>query len=78
MPILGHLLQEASERRATFALPGMRALILYPMNALVNDQIARLQRLFGDQRLSEWFDRHYGRHPYLWRLHEPYPLRWRA
>lgn len=43
----------------------MRALILYPMNALVNDQIARLRRLFGDQRLSEWFDRHYGRHPFF-------------
>ena len=32
----------------------MRALILYPMNALVNDQLTRLRALFGDPRLASW------------------------
>src|SRR5207245_400261 len=38
-----------------------RALILYPMNALVNDQLGRLRLLFGDTRLSEQFKKWAGR-----------------
>ena len=34
----------------------VRALILYPMNALVNDQLGRLRSLFGDQRIVALFN----------------------
>jgi len=41
-PIIDHLLKE----RASGSLgPGVRALIVYPMNALANDQVYRLRRL---------------------------------
>jgi ATP-dependent helicase YprA (DUF1998 family) len=47
MPILGSFAQERALRIASYQLPAVRALLLYPMNALVNDQIARLRRLLG-------------------------------
>lgn len=43
IPILDHLLRE--EQKGTLAIPGVRALLLYPMNALVNDQLARLRSI---------------------------------
>ncbi|MER8774275.1 DEAD/DEAH box helicase [Mesorhizobium sp. M0977] len=52
MPIIGQLVQEAQERPTTASLPGCRALLLYPMNALVNDQLGRIRRLFGDEAAS--------------------------
>jgi len=42
-PIINHLLREKKD--GTLDEPGVRALLLYPMNALVNDQIARLREL---------------------------------
>lgn len=64
LPILGKLAQEANTRPDTFATqPGMRALILYPMNALVNDQLGRLRGLFGDPRLASLFNKWAGRPP---------------
>ena len=57
VPILAALYSEAQERPDSFALPGVRALILYPMNALVNDQLARLRLLFGDPAVAEEFQR---------------------
>ncbi|MFG3685434.1 DEAD/DEAH box helicase [Micromonospora sp. NPDC047740] len=45
LPILNHLVAE----RAAGALgPGVRALLLYPMNALANDQMKRLRVLLRD------------------------------
>ncbi len=41
-PILNYLLRE--KERGTLNEPGVRALLLYPMNALANDQIARLRK----------------------------------
>ncbi|MCA0012899.1 DEAD/DEAH box helicase [Mesorhizobium sp. B292B1B] len=52
MPIVGQLVQEARDRPATASLAGCRALLLYPMNALVNDQLGRIRRLFGDENAS--------------------------
>jgi hypothetical protein len=43
IPILNHLLQE--ESAGTLTQPGVRALLLYPMNALANDQMKRLRRI---------------------------------
>lgn len=37
--------------------PGVRALILYPMNALVNDQLRRLRRMLANDRAIDWQDR---------------------
>ncbi|MBK7074595.1 MAG: DEAD/DEAH box helicase [Myxococcales bacterium] len=55
VPMLGSLFAEARERPASFAMPSVRALILYPMNALVNDQLARLRLLFGDPSVASAF-----------------------
>src|SRR5579859_5237925 len=43
IPILDHLLRE--EEAGSLKQPGVRALLLYPMNALANDQLRRLRRI---------------------------------
>lgn len=64
LPILGKLAQEAHENPEVFrSNPAMRALILYPMNALVNDQLGRLRAMFGDKRLVQLFMDWAGRPP---------------
>lgn len=45
VPILNALLLE--EELGTLSRPGVRALLLYPMNALANDQMKRLRRLLA-------------------------------
>src|SRR5262249_36892107 len=55
VPMLGQLYQEAVDRPESFARPGVRVLILYPMNALVNDQLARLRLLVGDESVAAAF-----------------------
>jgi Lhr-like helicase len=75
LPIVGQLLLEGASRPDSFRLPGCRALLLYPMNALVSDQIARLRRLFGDERLRDIFVQRYGRSPLfgMYTSRTPYP-----
>jgi ATP-dependent helicase YprA (DUF1998 family) len=66
VPLAAMLHREASTRPASFARRGVRALILYPMNALVNDQLARLRLLFGSPAFAERFHAlggGEGRHP---------------
>lgn len=46
IPILDHLLRE--QQAGTLGQPGVRALLLYPMNALANDQLKRLRRVLRD------------------------------
>ena len=46
IPILNHL---AKERTSGKLGPGVRALLLYPMNALANDQVKRLRQLLTNQ-----------------------------
>ncbi len=55
IPILGKLAVEAVERPDSFRSPAVRALLLYPMNALVNDQLGRLRLMLGDARVREFF-----------------------
>jgi ATP-dependent helicase YprA (DUF1998 family) len=56
LPILAKLSVEAYQLPEQFrALSGIRALILYPMNALVNDQLGRLRLLFGAPRVRQQF-----------------------
>ena len=54
LPILGRLAAEA-EVGKSFGTRAVRALLLYPMNALVNDQLGRLRLLFGNRETSQWF-----------------------
>ena len=53
MPIIGQLAMEAALRPQSSSLPGCRALLLYPMNALVNDQLSRIRRLIGSEAGSQ-------------------------
>jgi len=43
IPIINYLMRE--QEAGTLSKPGVRALLLYPMNALANDQIKRLRKL---------------------------------
>lgn len=62
LPILGKLAIEAHQKPQSFKTQsGFRALILYPMNALVNDQLGRLRLLFGDTRVGKQFETWAGR-----------------
>ncbi|MCB1743609.1 MAG: DEAD/DEAH box helicase, partial [Gammaproteobacteria bacterium] len=60
LPILGRVAAEAAAGK-TFQSRAVRALLLYPMNALVNDQLGRLRVLFGDNSVARWFTDHGGR-----------------
>ena len=75
LPILGKLAYEAHSNSSVFRdQSAVRALILYPMNALVNDQLGRLRSLFSDPRIvarfKQWaqrpprFARYTSRTPY--------------
>lgn len=74
LPILSKLAIESATRPESFGQPSVRAVLLYPMNALVNDQLGRLRRFFGDAAVSgmfmEWskrparFARYTSRTPY--------------
>ena len=61
LPILAKLAAEAEGRPASFTVPALRALLLYPMNALVNDQLGRLRLLLGDPWVTNQFTAWAGR-----------------
>ena len=64
LPILGKLAEEAKQAPEVFkGTPAVRAIVLYPMNALVNDQLGRLRLMFGDPRVVEKFNGWAGRPP---------------
>lgn len=48
-PLMAKLVQEAHDSPRTWEKRGVRCIIMYPMNALVSDQISRLRRLLGDE-----------------------------
>ncbi|QCR42458.1 DEAD/DEAH box helicase [Curtobacterium sp. SGAir0471] len=61
LPMLAKFADEAQARPISFRQPAVRALVLYPMNALVNDQLGRLRLLLGDPRVTTQFDAWAGR-----------------
>lgn len=48
-PLLAKLAIEARESKSSWGKRGVRTIIMYPMNALISDQISRLRRMIGDQ-----------------------------
>lgn len=75
LPILGKLAKEAHSSKRGFNKSAVRALILYPMNALVNDQLGRIRNIFRDERLQDHFKEWSGRIPTFGRYtsRTPYP-----
>ena len=61
MPIIGYLALEAARDPTAAYQPGCRAVLLYPMNALVNDQNSRIRRLFGENEASAIISANRGR-----------------
>lgn len=61
-PLLTKLANEAHSSSNTWAERGVRVIIMYPMNALVSDQVSRLRRLIGDNdnKFLNIFRKHFG------------------
>lgn len=49
-PMISSICDEVICRRSSWEMRGVRALFLYPMNALVSDQVGRLRRIIGDEK----------------------------
>ncbi len=47
-PLLAKLAVEAKNSQESWTKRGIRTIIMYPMNALVSDQVSRLRRMIGD------------------------------
>ena len=47
-PLLAKMADEARRAKSSWAKRGVRTIIMYPMNALVSDQVSRLRRMIGD------------------------------
>lgn len=66
-PILSKLIDEAIARPESFKQPGVRTLIIYPMNALVSDQLGRFRKILGSETYKNFFveDSHATRIPHF-------------
>ena len=47
-PLMAKLASEARNNPTSWSMRGIRTIVMYPMNALVSDQVSRLRRLIGD------------------------------
>ena len=47
-PLLAKIANEAKNSKESWSKRGVRTIIMYPMNALVSDQVSRLRRMIGD------------------------------
>lgn len=54
-PMITKLVNEAKDKPNSWKQRGVRAMMLYPMNALVSDQIARLRRMIGTDNFYNMF-----------------------
>lgn len=61
LSILGSLAEECALGPKVTQLAGCRALILYPMNALVSDQLARMRRILGNKGVAALLQQKRGR-----------------
>lgn len=53
--IIARSIEEALNRPNSFKMPAVRTLIIYPMNALVSDQLVRFRKIMGSQEFMEIF-----------------------
>lgn len=56
-PIIAKCFDEAQNHPMTFKMEAVRTLIIYPMNALVSDQLARFRKIIGNEKFREIFAR---------------------
>lgn len=54
-PIIAKCFREAKNRPDDFKKEAVRTLIIYPMNALVSDQLARFRKIIGSEKFKEIF-----------------------
>ena len=54
-PMISKLVREAKGNKKSWHQRGVRAMMLYPMNALVSDQLGRLRRMIGADAFYELF-----------------------
>lgn len=54
-PIISKSFIEAKSRPQDFGKNAVRILIIYPMNALVSDQLARFRKIMGDDKFKDIF-----------------------
>lgn len=54
-PIMVKCIAEAQNRPASFRKNAVRTLIIYPMNALVSDQLARFHKIMGGEEFFKIF-----------------------
>lgn len=66
-PIIAKSIDEAKNRPASFKRSAVRTLIVYPMNALVSDQLARFRKIMGANAFKTIFtsDTHATRIPHF-------------
>jgi len=56
-PIIAKCFDEAKNHPMAFKMEAVRTLIIYPMNALVSDQLSRFRKIIGNERFREIFTR---------------------
>lgn len=54
-PILAKAFEEAIKRPNTFEMDAVRTLVIYPMNALVSDQLSRIRKILGSSSFVDIF-----------------------
>ncbi len=59
-PLIAKLCSEAHSSQCSWQERGVRAIIMYPMNALVADQIGRLRRIIGSDKFLQLYREAFG------------------
>ena len=60
MPLLASLAQEALRWKQSKKINAMRAMILYPLNALAEDQMVRLRKSLDSDKITQWLEQNAG------------------
>lgn len=56
-PTVSRLIHEVTFTPETWAILGIRVILLHPMNTLVSDQIGRLRKILGNTQFYDYFTR---------------------